>query len=155
MRIVGWGLAAALLALAPMAQAQTLADARSFVSGLYRAYEHAQPDYLGPHAREVFTPRLLALIRRDARNADGEVGALDGDPICDCQDPGGLQLAGVQISDAGPGRAVARVRLHFDGGVDAIRLDLMAVRGQWRVDDVHTANTSSLVKLLSGRSRDR
>ena len=144
-------LMAAMIAVAGSAHAQTLADARGFVTGLYAAYAHSEPDYLGPMARQVFSPRLLGLIRRDARNAHGEVGALDGDPICDCQDPDGVRLVGLDIAASGPGRATARVRLHFDGSrAEAMTLDLVSVRGQWRVDEVHTKDTPSLVRLLGG-----
>ena len=30
-------------------------------------------------------------------------------------------------------------------------LDLVSVRGRWRVDDVHTPDTPSLLRLLGGR----
>ena len=142
---------AALLAFASGAEAQSVADARAFVAGLYGAYGRSEPDYLGPQAGRVFAPRLLSLIRRDARNAHGEVGALDGDPICDCQDAGGLKLTSLEITATGPGRAVARVRLTLAGDARRIELDLTAVGGRWRVADVHTADTPSLVRLLGGR----
>ena len=149
MRICGWiGLAAALMA-ATAAAAQSLESAQGFVAGLYHAYERSQPDYLGRRAGGVFSPRLLGLIRRDERNAHGEVGALDGDPICDCQDPDGVRLTALTVTPAGPGRATARVRLRFPDGPRAMTLDLTAVAGQWRVDDVHTKDTPSLVGMLS------
>ena len=153
MRTTGTWLALALVALAPAAKAQSLGDARAFVSGLYRAYERS-PDvnYLGSRARSVFSPRLIALMRRDARNAHGEVGALDGDPICDCQDPDGIKLVALDVASAGPGRASARVRVRFAGSRrEAMTLDLVSVRAAWRVDDVHTRDTPSLVRLLGGR----
>jgi hypothetical protein len=137
-----------LLAAAPPAGAQTTGDARRFVTGLYDAYAHSEPDYAGRQARQVFSPRLLALMRRDARRAHGEVGALDGDPICDCQDPAGLQPTWVGIDRATPGHVTARVELKFPDGREVITLDLVPVRGQWRVDDVHSPSTPSLVKLL-------
>ena len=152
MRTTGTWLALALIALAPAAKAQSLDDARGFVAGLYRAYGRApEPDYLGPRARNVFSPRLLGLIRRDARNAHGEVGALDGDPICDCQDPDGIRLVGLDVAHAGASRATARVRVRFAGSRrEAMTLDLVSVGGRWRVDDVHTRGTPSLVRLLGG-----
>ena len=154
MRYSGLALSALLLAMAPAAGAQSLADARGFVTGLYRAYQHGSPDVLGPRARSIFSPALLALIRRDARNAHGEVGALDGDPICDCQDPDGVRLVGLDLAAAGPGRAAAHVRLRFAGSrAEAMTLDLVSIGSRWRVDDVHTADTPSLVRLLGGRPR--
>ena len=149
MRICRWiGLAAAV-AMATTARAQSLESAQGFVAGLYHAYQRSQPDYLGRRAASVFSPRVLGLIRRDERNAHGEVGALDGDPICDCQDADGVRLTALSVTPAGPGRATARVRLRFPDGPRAMTLDLAAVGGQWRVDDVHTKDTPSLVGLLS------
>jgi len=141
------------LALAAPASAQTAAEARGFVTGLYEAYAHGEPDYLGRQARAVFTPRLLGLIRRDARNAHGEVGALDGDPICDCQDASGLKPTWVGVDHIGPGHASVRVDLHFPDGHEVITLDLLSVAGRWRVDDIHSPSTPSLVKLLGGARR--
>ncbi len=150
MRISRWIGLAAMLALATTARAQSLQSAQGFVAGLYHAYQRSQPDYLGHQGASVFSPRLLALIRRDERNAHGEVGALDGDPICDCQDPGGVRLTTLSVARSGAGRATARVRLHFPDGPRALVLDLASVAGQWRVDDVHTRGTPSLARLLGG-----
>ena len=142
-------MAALAMAMAATAHAQSLESAQGFVAGLYHAYETSQPNYLGRRAAGVFSPRLLALIRRDERNAHGEVGALDGDPICDCQDAEGVRLTGLSVGPAGPGRATARVRLRFPDGPRTLTLDLAAFGGQWRVDDVHIKDTPSLVRLLS------
>ena len=153
----GLWLAAALLALAPAAGAQSLGDARAFVTDLDRAYGRApEPDYLGPRARRGFSPRLLGLIRQDERDARGEVGALDGDPICDCQDPEGIRLVALELASSGPGRAEARAQVRFAGARrEAITLDLVGIGGRWRVDDVHTADTPSLVRYLEQHSGGR
>jgi hypothetical protein len=80
----------AVLASTSGASAQTPADGRAFVTGLYGAYNGGEPDYLGRQAGAVFSPRLLSLVRKDqAATPEGEVGALDWDPICDCQDSTG------------------------------------------------------------------
>jgi len=59
---------AALVAalLAPLqAHAQPPDAARTFVKGLYDAYRHGEPAYLGAQAPTPFAPHLLALIRHD------------------------------------------------------------------------------------------
>lgn len=140
---------AAIAAASPSVGAcQTLPEAKAFTLKLYEAYEHGAPDYLGPMRREVFSARLLRLIRRDQQlTPRGDVGALDGDPICDCQDPGGLSNVQVSVQPAGPSKARASVGFDLDGRRTAV-LDLVAENGAWRVDDVHTADTPSLVKML-------
>jgi hypothetical protein len=141
--------AAAALALGQPTRAQTLADARAFVAGLYGAYAHGQPDYLGRDAALVFAPALLRLIRRDARDTPpGDVGALDGDPICDCQDAGGLRLDRLDVRPTGPARATATAHIALAGAARRIELDLVADHGRWRIADIHTPDLPSLVRLL-------
>jgi hypothetical protein len=140
---------AALLAATPAAAvAQDAAGAQAFVRGLFAAYHGHGPDYLGRQAGAVFSPSLLRLMRREAAHTPkGDVGALDGDPICDCQE---FEITAVEVKIAAvaDGRAAASVRFLNFGKPQTVRLDLLAVRGHWRVNDVHTADTPSLVSLL-------
>ena len=148
--------AALLLGLAlacppALAAAQSLADAQSFVRGLYQPYawRGQGPDYLGAEAGEGFSPRLLELIQRDQRlTPDGDVPALDGDPLCDCQDSGGFHALRVEVSAAGAGRATAHVSFRLDTEPRALTLDLVSVHGHWRIDDVHDKDTPSLARFL-------
>jgi Protein of unknown function (DUF3828) len=153
MRVAGLGLAALMFAGAPAAmavQAPDLPAAQAFVTGLYAAYHGKGPDYLGRQAGAVFAPLLLRLIRRDATETPaGDVGALDGDPICDCQDAGVLRDVAVTITGEGPGRARAVVHFRLSRERRTVTLDLAAVQGHWRVSDVRTADTPSLVALLN------
>ena len=156
MRNLRYGLAALLLAWPFAASAQNLAQAQDFVAGLYAAYHGDGPDYLGRQAKTVFSPRLLALIRRDvARTRKGDAPSLDGDPICDCQDFEGLKLTDLKVAGAGPDHAVAAVRFRSAGETRTLRLDLVAVGGAWRVDDVHSADTPSLAAFLRRHSGGR
>jgi hypothetical protein len=137
------------LVAASHASAQGLDDARAFTTKLYAAYETGSPDYLGRDAERTFTPSLLALIRRDrATTPSGDVGILDGDPICDCQDTGGLKMTGLVVEPAGPQAARAKATLRFPDETRSVTLDLKAIHGHWRIADVHTAATPSLVRLL-------
>jgi len=153
MRRLGYGLVLAFTlgaaALAPTALAQDLASARRFVTGLYSAYHGDGPDYLGRQAAAVFSPRMLALIRLDrARTPNGDVGALDGDPICDCQDFDKLRMAGLKIATPAQGRAVATVRLRDASEARTVTLYLVPSASGWRIDDIGTADTPSLAAFL-------
>lgn len=144
-----WTFAAVVFA-AGGAHAQDARSADAFVRQLYAAYHGDGPDYLGRQAASVFAPPLLALIRRDAAETPaGDVGALDGDPICDCQDFGGLRLLSVKVEKAPSGETRADVHLRISREPRAVQLDLITVHGHWRVSDVHTAETPSLVSLLT------
>jgi hypothetical protein len=149
MRAPGYLLVAGLLAMTAPAQAQSLPEAKTFVTGLYSAYQRQPgPDYLGKQMGDVFAPDLIALIKREAAGVPkGDVGALDGDPICDCQD---WQISEVEVAVSAPkpGGAEAEVRFQNAGEPRQVRLDLVAVQGRWRVGDVHTQDMPSLVKLL-------
>ena len=139
---------AIVLAWPAIASAQDLASARRFVEGLYRAYHGDGPDYLGRGANKVFSDRILQLLRRDAAlTPKGEVGALDGDPICDCQD---FEISRVRIDvrPAANGAAQAVARFRNAGTATTIRLDLIATPGGWRVDNVHSASTPDLAAYL-------
>ncbi|MDR2856422.1 MAG: YbjP/YqhG family protein [Novosphingobium sp.] len=148
--------AAALAMLASQAPAappppQSIDAARAFLTRLYTGYgSRTYPNTLGPRARGVFTPRLVDLMNRDTKlaRASGEVGIIEADPICDCQDPGGLKLKSLTVSPAGPAKARAQVTVRFDSEVRHLTFDLED-RGQgWRIADVHTKDTPSLVGLL-------
>jgi hypothetical protein len=150
MRLTRYGIAALVFVAGHSASAQDLPAAQAFVAGLYAAYHGKGPDYLGRQAKVTFAPALLRLIRRDAAAAGpGDVGALDGDPICDCPDFGGLRNVRVTVTGGGKGRARATVRFQISSEWRTVKLDLVAIQGHWRVGDVHTADTPSLVSYLT------
>jgi hypothetical protein len=143
----------ALAAACPL-HAQSVQDARAFTVRLYADYAHGEPDNLGRRADAIFAPPLLALIRKDqAATPEGEVGTLDWDPICDCQDSDGLAVGEVVVQAAGPLRSRAMVMLRFPGDASVVRLDLAAARGAWRIADIHTRRMPSLVAFLRKNAR--
>jgi len=139
----------------PAGRAPSATDPAAFVRGTYGRYSLKSatgPDFTGRNASSVFSPSLVQLIRRDQKQARGEVGKLDGDPICDCQDPDGLKLSSVLIADNTGHAAVAAVTLLFPpNSVTHLRLRLVLLPEGWRVDDVETTDMPSLRKLLQSR----
>jgi len=150
--------AAALLGASPVAAdvaADPAGEAKAFVVKLYGAYHGNGPDYLGRNAAQVFSPRLLALIRRDrALTPKGDVGALDGDPICDCQDFGISKLA-VAVRPMTPDHAQATVRFVNLGTPETVRLDLVSGAAGWRIDNIHTRTTPDLAIYLQTHAGGR
>lgn len=136
--------------LAGPAAAQDLDRAKAFVAGLYTAYSKAPgPDYVGTQASEAWSPALLDLMRREAASTpEGDVGALDGDPICNCQDYE-ITAVSVTVKAGGANKARADVVFRNFDQPQAVSLDLVMTGGGWRVDDVHAEGTPSLVGLLS------
>jgi hypothetical protein len=147
----------ALLLLTPIARAQDLPAARTFVQHIYSAYAHpasqADPDTTGKLAPSIFSPSLLQLIRRDrAGTPRGDAPALDGDPICDCQDFEGLRLSSLTVTAVDATHATASVTFQVFAddpkSVRTLRLNLLYTPQGWRIDDIASADTPSLRKFL-------
>jgi hypothetical protein len=141
-------LAAALLAPSPETP-------RAFVERVYAGYR--DPDYSPlAHPRRIFAAPLVAAIREDRRLSRDEVGFMDADPICQCQDPSGLRPDIREV--ATPTRSTATVRVVIDfGGSDVRDLSLRLVRsaGSWRIADIVTADQTSLLDSLTRFNRRR
>jgi Protein of unknown function (DUF3828) len=141
-----------LIALAAAA-AQPAETPRAFMGRLYANYRHS--DYSPfTHPERVFAPRLLAAIKEDERLAHGEVGFLDGDPLCDCQDTGGMRSSIASVTGS-RGTAAAHIMVSWrdTGEHSDIRLKLVRTPAGWRVADVSTANESSLLHDLQESNR--
>lgn len=147
-------LASTLLFASTMLHAQTAAQAESFVRTTYARYTNAQsiddPQFLRKDAPSVFSPSLLRLIRADQRNAPkGDVGKLDFDPICSCQDYDGLALKQLNVHLTEPHTAIASLTLNYPQPADIpVHLALVWTSKGWRINDIHTKDTPSLRKLL-------
>jgi hypothetical protein len=159
---------AALIVLAsgPSAQAANLGQARSFLTALYAHYPNPPPGKGVPFTptdaktrASVFDPAMVALLKEDERlTQPGDVGALDGDPLCDCQDDGGLkvQIEPMRPLSASTARVVVVLRFTEARPVDVRRLalDLVEVSGQWRIHDISSQDTPSLRALLIMSNRE-
>jgi len=129
--------------------AQTLGDARRFVAGLYAAYgKEPGPDYTAHGAgQDIYAPKLLALMRKDEAAAQGEVGAVDFDPICDCQDYSITRVT-ISVNRAASGKTIAQVRFKNSNAWQRVTLDLVPVGGVWKISDVHGTHVKSLLRFL-------
>ncbi len=145
------------------AAAQDAASAEAFLRGLYARYA-AKPDF-SPFAdpatvTAIATPSLAALVKRDlaASAAAHDVGKLDFDPVCGCQDSDGMQVAAVAARVDAPGRATGTVTLRFGTQRVTRVMLLQAVGDAWRIDDIRDgAGGGDLRRILSptGRTRGR
>jgi hypothetical protein len=144
------------------AHAGDLASARAFVAWIYSHYptstRHPTFDALSAaNKKAIFAPSLIALFDEDARLAHGEVGALDGDPLCDCQDDGGMTFKIASVRSVDPARASAAVVRSYPDSkppeVKTITLDLAMTKRRWRVYDVRSKDTPSLRALLTRSNR--
>ena len=147
-RTAVWIATACLASVAnPVAAAPDAASARAFVENLYSHYP-SNPngmsfDPTGKDAREVFEPGMIAAFREDARLSNGEVGFVDADPLCQCQDDSGLEPKVVSVTMTGPKAADAVVSLQYPGETLALTLHLVPVNGPWRINDLSMVNMKS------------
>ena len=130
------------------AAAPDVTSARAFVQKLYAHYpQPANGPFFSPtdkDAASVFDSGMVALFREDVRLAKGEVGFVDADPICQCQDDGGLKPKIISVAMSGANAATAVIDLHFDGGKpNPLTLHLVVVGGQWRIYDLSSPDMKS------------
>ncbi len=128
---------------------------RAFIE---RIYAHYRNEHYSPfdHPEQVFAPRLKAAIKDDEQLAHGEVGFLDGDPVCDCQDTGGMHSRIVSVARSGA-TATAHVLVTWEGTADRrdIKLELVQTPSGWRVADIGTSNDPSLLRALQKSNREQ
>lgn len=144
-------LAALALAAAP---AFAAGPPRRFVERLYAAYRSERWSPLARPSR-VFAPPLAAAIDEDRRLSGDEVGFLDGDPVCDCQDPAGLRARILALTPDGRSSATARVEVRFGDDRRLLTLRLARTAGGWRIADVATPDSASLLLDLEAANRRR
>ncbi|MDV6330002.1 DUF3828 domain-containing protein [Asticcacaulis sp. 201] len=129
--------------------------AAAFLDSLYAHYNGKDQDFspLGDQASKWFDPDLVDLMKIDGTGP--EVGALDSDPVCDCQDYGRLSAqVTVLTADHAHARAIVVVT-ETDPQFDVegrkprtFTYDLIDVNHQWRIHDIATPSTASLRQLL-------
>jgi hypothetical protein len=135
-----------ILAALALAAAQAAQAPREFIENLYNAYGKAGFNPLAEPAL-YFSPELTAAIEKDS--SGGEVGYLDGDPLCDCQDYDRLSAKVVTILQ--PSARAATAHVHVDLGKDQerdLQLRLVLTPLGWRISDVLGADHFSLLHEL-------
>jgi hypothetical protein len=133
------------------AQAQNFKSAKEFVQQVYKNY--ADPDLNRMLGRQVlfYTPDLYHLILADRTAHPGEIGKLDRDPICDCQDPGDrgdLNVQSIKLFASSQTRLKATVAFLITNEPVTVTLSLLDTRPGWRIDDIRSRDMPSLRALL-------
>ena len=148
-------LASILLAAAqPAALARPADTPRAFVERLYAGYRN---DDFSPFTRpeRYFAPPLAAALAEDARLFTGEIGFVDADPFCQCQDTGGMRAAIRAVRQPTRTSAQAQVALGFGAEVEPRTLTLILVRtpAGWRVADIASPGEPSYLRALQASNR--
>lgn len=125
-------------------------SAEQFIRGLYAKYTpNGKPiPFVYPDAKNIVDAQMLALLKNDQDKSKGEVGAMDGDPVCNCQDWGGLKITALRATMQGNNTATADVAFTNAGSSEKIHFSLVWVNGGWRIHDIGTKDQPSLVTYL-------
>jgi hypothetical protein len=142
-----------LFLLAAAAAQPQSASPKAFMERLYANYR--QTDYSPfKHPERVFSPRLAAALAEDSHLFKNEVGYVDADPVCQCQDADGVTGNVEKITSQGAGRAAARVMIGFtDSTPRRVTFSLVRTAGGWRIDDVSSPDEPSFLKGLEASNR--
>lgn len=148
-------LVSALLCLfvaTPVAAEPSAASAEQFVRGLYAQYTpHGKPvPFVYPDAKTMADPAMMALLKHDRDASNGEVGAMDSDPICRCQDWNAIKVVSVHVTMPGKDAAAADVAFSDDGEVQKVHFALVWTSGGWRIHDIGAKDEPSLAAYLRG-----
>jgi hypothetical protein len=116
--------------------------ARAFLEGLYAHYQSGTNNSFQMFDKDetaVFDADTIRLLADDTRALKGELGEIDGDWLCNCQDFTRLQ-ATIAVQSATSTTARATADFHDTG--DPIRapdhagFDLVKSGGAWRIHDI-------------------
>ena len=138
------------LALAASPAAET---PREFIARVYSEY---RSEGFSPLAKPelYFSAKLTGAIREDS--GDGEVGYLDGDPLCDCQDYERLSATVLQLRQPSRSVSIAHVRVVLSQDATRnLQLRLIRTASGWRIDDVIGADHRSLLRELQRSNAKR
>jgi hypothetical protein len=156
--------AAAAPAAAPAeAAGPDAAAAKAFLEGLYAHYKGSSATGttwapMDANVKEVFDADMVKLLAADTKALKGELGEIDGDWLCDCQDWGSL-AATVTVTEASPTAAKAIAVFHDTQIKDEPTtrrdtFDLVKTPAGWRIHDMGTEQDPSLRAVLTKEIAD-
>ncbi len=127
------------------------------VRHIYQNYKSdATAPYFGETGERAITSARIqqALTLNDNLTLPGNIGWLDYDPVCDCQDFGDLVLESVAITqtDADHADAIVRFRIFQDDKEKTSQtLKMVAENGRWVIDDI-VSNHGSVLQAVNSEN---
>lgn len=143
-----------------LAPAQEPVSARDFLTSVYRHYEKNGKgvSLTGKSGEDTFASSLRELALRDAEaNGPDQVGVLDGDPVCACQDWEGIYNLSIDLEPVDASHSSAHVHFSLSQGKDERNLDLDLVREResWRIwNIVDRTDPKSVFDLRAALEKD-
>jgi len=128
--------------------ATTGATPKDLVAQLYQAHRSKHDPLVETQLLDrYFDAALLKLYLRDKKEAKGDVGRLDGDPLYNAQD---IEISHFSISPSETANCEAHVTVRFKniGKPTRIVYVLIQAGAGWRISDIRYDDGSSLKKIL-------
>ena len=129
-------------------------SATSFVEAIYAPYKvkdgKGSPLDSDAALKRYFEPRLVALIIKDRNKAGGELPTLDMDPFIDAQD-WDISAVDIAVRDTGTEKVSATVSFKNLAKPTTVVLDLVKLRGEWRIADINWGRKQTLRALFIKR----
>jgi hypothetical protein len=142
-----------ILLLLAAAAAQPAETPKAYMERVYASYRNSNFNPFD-HPDRYFAPRLRAAMAEDSKLAHGEVGYVDGDPICQCQDPDGLHAKVVRVTRQAPSKAIAEVIVDFtDSTARRVKFSLVRTAAGWRIADVSSGDEPSFLRAIETSNR--
>lgn len=137
-------------ALARLGAADAPAAPEAVVAALYKAHASDKGPFFQSEDKAVvskyFSKELTAFIWVDAKNADGEVGALGADPLYDAQDTEIKKFAIEKGKIDGTKATVLVTFVNFDEK-QKFTYQMVQENGAWKIADIRYTAGHTLKKL--------
>lgn len=127
------------------------AAAEALVADLYKQHDAKKSPFFQTKNRALvdkyFTKSTADLIWKDATSSQGEIGALDGDPLYAAQD---MEIKNFAIGKADVKGETATVLVTFTnfGEKKTVTFKLKMVNTAWKIDDIIWPEGDSMVKVI-------
>ncbi|HWA63900.1 MAG TPA: DUF3828 domain-containing protein [Caulobacteraceae bacterium] len=134
---------------------------KAFLQGVYAHYKSSQGDTFDPLGRnlpQVFDKDMGRLMAEDTRLLKGDLGAIDGDWLCQCQDFDSI-VATITVHSTTPTTAKASADFKVFDRAQHNDFDLVKEDGAWRIHDMRGVSADdphglSLRETLEQEIRD-
>jgi len=121
------------------------AGVSAFLKGIYAGYAKDSHGARIGEPERYFEPRLAAAIRKDADESErsGDIGKMDADPFCHCQDFDAI-VPKITVLHVTGNAASASVRFDNFGTPVVLRYDLVWTAKGWRIFEIGYPEDGSL-----------
>ncbi|WP_025123565.1 MULTISPECIES: DUF3828 domain-containing protein [unclassified Serratia (in: enterobacteria)] len=150
-----------LLSFAAYPQSKpAIEDPSAFLARIYDTFSHddLSSAFIGEHGpKRIASKAFIAVLDEDqALTLPGDMGYLDANPICQCQDYENLVVTKITILSNYNNKAHAAVtfRAFSDSSSTATTtFDLVAENGQWFIDDLFDDDQNSVRNAIDENNK--